>query len=70
MSALQWGSEYEADTLSQYQQTLSGDLKMSRVGIYTDRCGYFAASPDGMVTDINGQPMSLVEVKCPFSAQD
>ena len=35
-----------------------------------DQCGYLAASPDGIVMDRNGLPLRLVEVKCPFSAQD
>ena len=70
VSALQWGREHEADALNQYQQTLSDDLKVSRVGLHIDQCGYLAASPDGIVTDPNGQPIRLVEVKCPFSAQD
>ena len=70
VSALQWGREHEADALNQYQQTLSDDIRVSRVGIYIDQCGYLAASPDGIVMDTNSQPMRLVEVKCPFSAQD
>jgi hypothetical protein len=70
VSALQWGREHEADALNQYQRTLSSDLKVSRVGIYIDQCGYLGASPDGIVVDINGQPKRVVEVKCPFSAQD
>ena len=35
-----------------------------------DKCGYLGASPDGIVKDVAGQLVKLVEVKCPFSARD
>ena len=45
-------------------------IKVSRVGIHIDRCDYLALSPDGIVMDPNGQSIRLVEIKCPYSAQD
>ena len=41
-----------------------------KAGLFLDKCGYLGASPDGIVLDSSGQPVKVVEVKCPFSARD
>ena len=45
-------------------------LSLRRPGFYVDSCGYLGASPDGVVVHSDGRVESLVEVKCPFSAQN
>ena len=43
---------------------------MISAGFFIDKYGYLGASPDGLVKDVAGQLVKLVEVKCQFSARD
>ena len=70
VSALQWGQQHEQDALHEYCQSLNGGLMLIKAGLFLDKCGYLGASPDGIVLDSSGQPVKVVEVKCPFSARD
>ena len=70
VSALQWGREHETDAVNAYKKTLSSNMKVTKAGIFIDKCGYLGASPDGIVIDKDGLPSKLIEVKCPFNAQD
>ena len=45
-------------------------MKVTKAGIFIDKCGYLGASPDGIVIKKDGLPSKLIEVKCPFNAQD
>ena len=67
VSALQWGREHEADALHSYRQSLSDDKKLLSA---VHKCGFLGASPDGVVIDASERLVCLVEVKCPFNAQD
>lgn len=49
---------------------LGSDLTLISAGFFVGKCGYLGASPDGIVMDVAGQPVKLVEVKCPFRARD
>ena len=63
VTALQWGRQHE----HQYCQILGSDLTLISAGFFVGKCG---SSPDGIVTDVAGQLVKFVEVKCPFRARD
>ena len=66
VTALQWGRQHE----HQYCQMLGSDLTLISARFFVGKCGYLGASPDGIVTDVAGQLVKLVEVKCQFRARD
>ena len=70
VSALQWGRDHEPDALHKYRQTLSDDMTLISASFYVDQCGFLGASPDGIVIDASEKAVCLVEVKCPFNAQE
>ena len=70
VTSLQWGREHEPDALHQYRQTLSDDMTLISAGFFVDQCGFLGTSPDGVVIDASEKAVCLVEVKCPFNAQE
>ena len=68
--ALQWGRQHEYDALQHYERTLNDGFTLSNTGLFVDKCGYLGASPDSLVIDGSGQPVKIVEIKCPFVVRD
>jgi putative phage-type endonuclease len=64
--AMAWGTEQEPAAKLEYAFTR--DVVVKPVGfVMHPHVDHFGASPDGLVTDPNGD-VGLVEVKCPFTA--
>ena len=50
--------------------TLDSNHTINEVELCVSDCGYLGASPDGVVKDSNKDPICLIEVKCPYKAQN
>ena len=63
-----WGTENESIAREAYEQETGHSVKICGIFI-SRRRPLFAASPDGICEDSNGEKV-LIEIKCPYSLKD
>lgn len=69
--AMTWGIEMEAEAVCRYQilksKALGRPVRVQECGLFIDsQRPWLAASPDGIVLEMDGKRLLCLEVKCPY----